>query len=457
MAGAGLFEELAEQLGPERAVSSGAPRVQQPRRDEPSWQVGDLDPLIAPDPPARLVWGFVTSLELAELYASIKACTHTVGRTPIDPRLLLALWLYAVIDGVGSAREIVRLCQRDLVYRWLCGGVGVNAHALSDFRSDHEAVLDRLLTDSVTALVKDGLISLERLAQDGVKVRAAAGAASFRRQGRLTVIREQMAERIERLKSDLESDAAAGQGRKQAARLRAATEREERCRKALVRLRELEIERDARKSQGDPKDKKGGGGPATEGGGRGGEKHEGGRASTTDAEARVMKMPDGGFRPAYNVQVAGDPDSQVIVGVAIDTRGCDLGQLRPMLEQLQDRYGRTPSWYLADGGFRQFADIDWAWSHDTAAVIPARDGNDPYAPQPNDGPGVTVWRELMSGALGQRMYRVRSQLECLFAQMRQRDLRQVLVRDSRKVRCVMLLHALAHDLLCAARLRAQAA
>jgi hypothetical protein len=148
----------------------------------------------------------------------------------------------------------------------------------------------------------------------------------------------------------------------------------------------------------------------------------------------------------------------VIVGIAIDTRGCDVGQLRPMLEQLQDRYGRTPSWYLADGGFRQFADIDWAWSHDTAAVIPAqgRDGKDPYAPQPNDGPGVTVWRELMSGALGQRMYRVRSQLECLFAQMRQRDLRQVLVRGSRKVRCVMLLHALAHNLLCGARLRAQA-
>lgn len=227
MSGAGLFEELAEQPAPERAVSSGAPRVQEPRRDEPSWQVVDLDALIALNHPARLVWSFVTSLELAELYASIKACRHMVGRTPIDPRLL-TLWLYAVIDGVGSAREIVRLCQRDLVYRWLCGGVGVNAHALSGFRCDHEAVLDRLLTDSVTALVKDGLISLERLAQDGVKVCAAAGAASFRRHGRLTAIREQMAERIEQLKSELESDAAVGQRRKQVARLRAATEREER-------------------------------------------------------------------------------------------------------------------------------------------------------------------------------------------------------------------------------------
>jgi hypothetical protein len=179
--------------------------------------------------------------------------------------------------------------------------------------------------------------------------------------------------------------------------------------------------------------------------------------STTDADARVMKMPDGGFRPAYNVQIAGDPDSQVIVGVAIDTRGSDAGQLRPMLEQLEDRYGQTPSWYLADGGFRQFADIEWAWAHDTAAVIPAqgRDGQDPYAPRPGDGPGVVVWRALMGGALGQRLSRVRSQMECLFAQMSQRDLRQVLVRGSHKVRCVMLLHALAHNLLCAARLRAQ--
>jgi transposase len=115
MSGAGLFEELAEQRAPERTVSSGAPRVQEPRRNEPSWQVVDLDALIALDHPARLVWSFVTSLELGELYAAIKACTHTVGRTPIDPRLLLALWLYAVIDGVGSAREIVRCATLSIV------------------------------------------------------------------------------------------------------------------------------------------------------------------------------------------------------------------------------------------------------------------------------------------------------------------------------------------------------
>src|SRR3954462_9578557 len=118
-----------------------------------------------------------------------------------------------------------------------------------------------------------------------------------------------MAERIEQLKSDLEGDAAASQRRKQAARLRAATEREERCRKALVRRRELEIERDARKPKGEAKDKKGV------------------RASTTDAEARVMKMPDGGFRPAYNVQVAVDTQSRAVVGVAGTSEGSDRAGL----------------------------------------------------------------------------------------------------------------------------------
>lgn len=441
----GLFDDLGEQVAPARQGPGGAARVSAPRRDEPSWQMVDLDALIAGDHPARLVWSVVQSLDLSELYEPIRARTHTTGRPAIDPPLLLALWLYAVIDGVGSAREIERLCARDLAYRWLCGGVSVNHHTLSDFRSGHEALLDRLLTDSVTALVSDGLISLERLAQDGVKVRAAAGAASFRRRARLQALRAVMAERVEQLKGELDGDAGLSQRRKQAARQRAAAEREERCRKALVRLGELEVERDRRPAKRDKE--------------RDGQPKEV-RASTTDPEARVMKMADGGFRPAYNVQIAGDPDSQVIVGVAIDTRGSDAGLLRPMLEQLRERYGATPSWYLADGGFCHFADIEWAWAAGTAAVVPSkhgRAGKDPYAAQSGDGPGVTVWRQLMGGALGARMYRVRGQLECLFAQMRQRGLRQVLVRGVRKVRCVMLLHALAHNLLCAARLHTQAA
>ena len=453
----GLFGMLPEQVSAARPA--GAPRLRKAERRQVSLRPISLEDLLPPDHRARFVWAFAERLDLSALYGAIKAVEGRPGHPPADPRLLLALWLYATVEGVGSARELDRLCREHTGFEWLCGGVGMNHTTLADFRIAHGAVLERLLVDSVAAMLKCGHASLDRVAQDGMRVRAAAGAASFRRRVSLERCRAEAAAEVARLRAELEADPG-GLGRRQAAaRQRAAADRERRVEAALAVAGQLAATRQATPRSGEPDPSGPEGGPAGDGpvGASAAKPPPEPRVSTTDAEARVMKMPDGGFRPAYNVQVAGDPDSQVIVGVAIDTRGCDVGQLRPMLEQLQDRYGRTPSWYLADGGFRQFADIEWAWSHDTAAVIPAqgRDGKDPYAPRPGDGPGVTVWRELMSGALGQRMYRVRSQLECLFAQMRQRDLRQVLVRGSRKVRCVMLLHALAHNLLCAARLRAQ--
>lgn len=442
MAKDALFEGLAEQRAPRREGGAGAARVSMPRRGEPSWQMLDLDALIAADHPARLVWSFVGGLDLGMLYDAIQARTHTTGRAAIDPALLMALWLYATIDGVGSAREIARLSAGDPAYRWLCGGVGVNHHALSDFRTAHEALLDRLLTDSVTALVADGLVVLERLAQDGVKVRASAGAASFRRRGRLAALRAEMEERVCQLRAELDGDAAASQRRKLQARERAAADRAERCRKALVRVRDLELEQERRAKR----DRE-----------RAGKKEV--RASTTDPEARVMKMADGGYRPAYNVQIAGDPDSQVIVGVAVETSGSDFGQVRPMLAQIKRRYGRGPAFHLADAGFCQHADIEWAASEGTLALIPAsqaRDGQDAYAPQRGDGPGLATWRRIMPTPAARLMYAARCRIECLMAQLRQRGLRQFLVRGTAKVRCVVLWHALAHNLLCAARLRVQA-
>lgn len=444
MSGDGLFEGLEDQVAPKRGGDGGAARVSVPNRAEMSWQMLDLDALIGPDHAARLVWSFVDGLDLDELYAAIKVRTHTTGRPAIDPALLMALWLYATIDGVGSAREIERLCSSEHGYRWLCGGVGVNHHALSDFRTAHEALLDRLLTDSVAVLAGDGLITLERLAQDGVKVRAGAGAASFRRRGRLGDLRAEAGERVRLLKAELEGDMAASQRRKLRARERAAAEREERCRKALVRLRDLELEQERRAKR----DRE-----------RAGKSKEV-RASTTDPEARVMKMADGGYRPAYNVQIAGDPDSQVIVGVAVETSGSDFGQVRPMLEQIRERHGRVPAIHLADAGYCQHADIEWAAAQGTLALIPAshvRDGRQAYAPQRSDSPGLAAWRRTMPTPAAQLMYAARSRIECLMAQMRQRGLRQFLVRGTAKVRCVMLWHALAHNLLCAARLRAQTA
>src|SRR2546426_63666 len=225
---------------PRDATVTSPPRVERPNRAQLELRSVDLDGLLPPDHRARIVWEFVEGLDLSPLYAGIRAVEGAAGRPPIDPAILTALWLYATLEGVGSARALDRLCDEHDAYRWLCGGVGVNYHTLAAFRVDHADVLDALLTQSVAALLADGL---------GTK-------------------------------------------------------------------------------------------PADEA-----------RASTTDPEAAVMKMADGGFRPAYNVQFAADTESQVIVGLDVATTGTDQGQLGPMVRQLRSRYGRDPDAVLADAGF----------------------------------------------------------------------------------------------------------
>jgi transposase len=406
----------------------------------------DLDQLVAADHPVRLVVAFVAQLDLGPLYGAIKARPHGPGRDAIDPALLLALWLYATIEGVGSARELARLCKRDLPYRWLCGGVGVNYHALADFRADHEALLDKLLTDSVTALVADGLIQMERLAQDGIKVRASAGAASFRRRPTIARLREAVHARVAQLRGELEDDPGAASRRRTQARMRAAAEQAERLRRAQERLRELEAEqaKRAKKDRIDPK--------------TGREKEP--RVSTTDPDARVMRMAAGAFRPAYNVQMGCDPDSLVVVDVGLEPRGVDSGEIGLMLDRLHQRYGKRPSFHLADAGFCDLDDIEAAHAGGTLVLAPSNqaksEGDAAYAARPNDGPGVAAWRRNMTTPNGRRWYEARSHAECVFAQWRERGLVQLRVRGASKVRCVALLSALAHNMACTFRLRGQA-
>ncbi len=191
---AGLFEDLPmpslEQVEQAQAKAAGkrgqgSPRLLQPNRSQIELRASDLESLLAEDHRARLVWGYVVRQDLSALLDEIKARGSNAGRARIDPRILFALWRYAVLDGVASGREVSRLCLEHDAYRWICGGVSVNYHALNDFRADNAALTDELLTDNVAALAAAGAISLERVAQDGMRVRASAGAASLRRQGSL--------------------------------------------------------------------------------------------------------------------------------------------------------------------------------------------------------------------------------------------------------------------------------
>src|SRR5436305_926327 len=288
------------------APARGTPRVRTANRQQVVFRAGPLDALIPQDHPARIVWEYVDGLDLAPLYDRIKAVERGPGRTPIDPKILMALWLYATVEGVGSARRLDELCREHAAFQWIAGDVSTNYHTLADFRTDHVALLDDLLTNSVATLLAEGLVELNRVAQDGMRVRASAGAASFRRRPTLEEALVQAEAQVEALRAEVEEDPAASDRRQKGARERAARERTERVKAALGRLPELEAKKK-------PEDR----GKA--------------RCSTTDPTATVMKTADGGFRPAYNFQFCTATNSQVIVGVDVETNGSDAGQAVPMV------------------------------------------------------------------------------------------------------------------------------
>lgn len=273
MADEQLFEDLPEQERPQAEVR-GAPRLRVPERDQIGMQVAALDDLVSEDHPVRAVWAFVEGLDLSALHDAIKAREGQPGHPPASPELMLALWLWATVDGVGSARQLDRLCRDHLAYRWLCGGVSMNYHSLSTFRIAHLTVLERLLAQGVASMVQAGLVSLDTLAQDGLRVRASAGASSFRRRARLDDLLTKAQARVEQLRAEVETDPAAGNRRQQAAKERGARERKAQVVAAQERMKELEAERERREKTNKKEVAK--------------QKEP--RASTTDADARVMKI-----------------------------------------------------------------------------------------------------------------------------------------------------------------------
>jgi transposase len=390
------------------------------------------------------VWAFVEGLDIAPLYERIKATEGHAGRPPIDPAILVSLWLYATLEAVGSARALDRLCAEHDAYRWLCGGVSVNYHTLADVRVEHADLLDGLLTASVAALIVEGHVTLAGVAQDGMRVRASAGAASFRRRDTLDAALAAAETQVAALKAELDDDRGASSRRIAAARERAATERAERVRAALDALPELEAAKRRSATRGAPPREA--------------------RASLTDPDARVMKMADGGYRPAYNAELATDTLSQVIVGVGLTNAGSDQGQLTPMVRQIERRYDRAPGAILVDGGFVNLAEIEALAESacETTLYAPPPTPRDPtrdrHVPLRSDGPAVAAWRIRMGTDEAQRIYRERAATaECVNAIARNRGLRHIPVRGLEKARAILLWCALAHNLMRAVVLRAAAA
>jgi transposase len=369
----------------------------------------------------------VGRLDLSPFYARIKVFEGEPGAPAIDPQILITLWLYALSQGVSSAREIDELRVTHIAYIWICGGVGLNYHTISDFRTDFGAELDELMTQVVNHLDGAGLVELSTQGQDGMRVRASAGAASFRRQPTLEKALEQAQSREAEIEQLGQAEGDVRTAAQQAAQERAAGERVARLEAALT---EMPAARAAKKP----------------------EERDKARVSSTDPEARVMKMPDGGYRPAYNWQFSVELSNFVITGVEVTNIGSDKAQMEPMVEQVVKRTGQLPKNWLVDGGFVKFTAIEAVAGQGITVFGPVPEPKDEdrdrYAPSPTDSAIIAEWRQRMGTEEGKATYKQRSLVELPNAQARSRyDVQQVRVRGQWKVRCVALWVAIVHNVL----------
>lgn len=420
-------------------------RLRRPDRAQIVMRVECDEDLIPAGHRARVIWSVVQKLDLQKFYEPIKARAGVCGRDMTDPALLISLWLYAATRGVGSARELARLCTESRPYRWLCGGVSLNHHTLSDFRIDHGEALDELFTQVLASLVDRGLVKVHRISQDGTRVRACAGAASLRGEKRLEELLKQAQAHVTELAALLDDpEKSAGlSAKKKAAQTRAAKERVERIEAAVAQLPALKSKQSAAaKKAGD---------------GEYGKKLKKGqpRVSTTDADARVMKMGDGGFRPAVNVQLATDTESRAIVGVQVTNVGSDKGLAEPMREQVEHRTAQKVGEHLMDGGFLVLSEIDTAVDQGVTLFVPPTIPRDPekrdqrYQPKPTDTEAQAAWRVRMGTEEAKEIYRQRAAtIETANADLKQhRGLGQLTVKGLAKGKCVALWCALAYNLL----------
>lgn len=422
--------------------TEGTPRMKAPDRSQVDPNPKKIDDLIPADHKARLLWELVQQLDLTPLYAEIKAVEGHAGRPAIDPRVLVALWLYATDEGIGSARELMRRCYDCDPYKWLRGGVDVNYHTLSDFRTANEEWLKSQVVTTVAAMRAEGLVDLKAIGQDGMRVRASAGNDSFKRQETLGQVLEEAQRQWDRLQEDFEQETGRS-ARQEAAQKRSARERIERVKQAQEEVKKVAEAREKRK--------KGDGASA--------------RASTTDPPARRMKMGDGGTRPAYNVEFATDLKSLVIVGADLLNVG-DAGLMEPMVQQIEAEQAPLPegSEYYVDGGFATKADLESMGQRRVTVFAPPKEveqqqqqGKAPYAPKRGDSPALAEWRQRMGTAEAQEKYKQRGKCEWSNAQCRNRGLYQFLVRGLQKVKAVVLWYVLVHNLFRWLALRAERA
>jgi len=416
---------------------NGTPRLLHTNRHQIEFHVQALDQLIPKNHKARLVWKFVDSLDLSKYLTNIKSIEGGVGRSAINPKILVSLWLYATIEGIASAHQLGRYCQEHTAFIWICGNVKVGRKTLSNFRAEQGELLNDLLAQSVAIMLHKGLVSLEEIGQDGMRVRTSAGSASFRTLKTLKQHYKAAKEYIAELQKEMAENPSKAVARREQEKLRRAREEEEKLKSAIDEMKVFEKETNqSRKRQRkkvlakDEKKKL--------------------RISTTDPKARKMKMGDGGFRPAYNVQFATTVKGQAIVSVAVTNKGSDYNQLEPMFNQVLEKYKTTPKSWLADNGFNNHQEIEKLENAGCETFIPVKNSkkSDPYAPKKGESKALTNRRKRMGTEEAKQKYKLRSQTaEFPNAEARNRGMQRLLVRGAEKALNVSMIFALTHNLL----------
>ena len=405
-------------------------------------QYCSLDELLPVDHPARIIWQVVDCLDLSAFEQAIGSREQAAGRPANDVRVMVGLWLWAAVDNVGSGRELAELCRDHTAYRWMCGGLSVNYHTLNDFRTGHEKALDELFTQVLGRLMHKELVSITRITQDGLRVRASAGQGSFRKRERLEDCLKEAEQHLAQLKAQNEQTPQEALTRRQATRESVAADRVQRVREAMQQLSQIEAA-GAKTYKKHNKQQREAWVP---------------RASTTDPEARKMKMPNGGFNPAYNVQLAADPASRAIVGVEVSQSGSDCHLSEPMRQQVEQRaaaagVAQEVSEHLLDGSYVDLQEIDRAEQQGVTLYMPVpeanKEGVDRFQPRPEDSDAVARWRQRMASEAAAAIYAQRgSTSETINADVRTyRGLARFLVRGVCKVKCVALWSALAYNLM----------
>lgn len=418
----------------------GKPRVKSPVRNQIEFVNLSLDDLIPEDHQVRNIWHYINQMDLSLFFSKILSTSCNPGRPATDPKILLALWIYAIVEGIGSARVIDRYCDEHLAFKWLCGGISVNYHTISDFRKNNTKEFDDLIVQIISRLIHRDLVSLKCVSQDGMRVRAAAGTSSFRRKPTLSDALQAVKKQVADLKKELDEDAAACLSRKSAARKRAAEERLERINAAVNEHTKSVVSLTNSKKKHRKK--------LTE------EEKAEIRSSTTDPKARKMKMNHGGFSPAYNFQLAVDTESRFIVGNYVTNRGSDYGELDPMFNKINKTYQKTPQEWLVDQGYLDHKDIIKTQNSGCKVYVNPKESEYKNTPQPGENSQLSEWRVRMGLDESKEIYKDRAATsEWANAGMRNRGLGRLLVRGMDCVSSVLNLHVLTHNILRALKMR----